>query len=218
MLDDSAYLDRLSYTGPTAPTLETLRALHLAHLYAVPFENLDIHIGRKIILDEEKLFDKIVSHRRGGFCYELNGLFAALLRALSFDVTLLAAGVWNLAHQRFDPEFDHLCLLVRLEERWLADVGFGDTFREPLRLDDPGEQIQNGKAYRIERDGDWWIMHEPDSGGRRAATALSSARANWVSLPSAVTITKPRPTRLSPKSACAVALRRRAASPSAVTA
>ena len=168
MLDDSAYLDRLSYTGPTAPTLETLRALHLAHLYAVPFENLDIHIGRKIILDEEKLFDKIVSHRRGGFCYELNGLFAALLRALSFDVTLLAAGVWNLAHQRFDPEFDHLCLLVRLEERWLADVGFGDTFREPLRLDDPGEQIQNGKAYRIERDGDWWIMHEPDSGGRRA--------------------------------------------------
>ncbi len=173
-MDVSAYLARLNYSGPLTHTAEALRQLHLAHLYAVPFENLDIHLGRKIVLAEEKFFDKIVNQRRGGFCYELNGLFAALLRELGFDVTLLAAGVWNTEHERFDPEFDHLCLLVQLEERWLADVGFGETFREPLRFADPNDQVQSGKAYRIVRDGDWWIMHEPDSGGRRARTTAGS--------------------------------------------
>ena len=72
-----SYLARISYSGPLAPTLENLRALHYAHLLAVPFENLDIHRGMPIALDQEHLYDKIVLHRRGGFCYELNSLFAA---------------------------------------------------------------------------------------------------------------------------------------------
>src|SRR4029079_10924309 len=92
-MDVQAYLDRINYRGERAPTAATLRELHRTHLLAVPFENLDIHLGRPIVLDQAALFDKIVRRRRGGFCYELNGLFALLLRELGFEVTLLAAGV-----------------------------------------------------------------------------------------------------------------------------
>jgi len=142
------YLRRINYTGPTEPTARTLRELHVAHLLAVPFENLDIHLGREIVLDQEKLLSKIVKQRRGGFCYELNGAFAALLRELGFEVAMLSAGVAR-AEGGFDPPFDHMTLMVRLEERWLADVGFGDSFREPLQLDSRNEQTQNGEAYRL---------------------------------------------------------------------
>lgn len=145
------YLKRLNYSGLLAPTAETLAGLHQAHLLAVPFENLDIHLGRPIILDEAALYHKIVERRRGGFCYELNGLFAALLRELGFDVTLLSARVAR-ESGGFGPEFDHLTLLVQLEERWLADVGFGEGFRKPLRLDEPGEQVQEMGHYRLSVD------------------------------------------------------------------
>jgi N-hydroxyarylamine O-acetyltransferase len=84
-----AYLDRIGYTGPRAPMAETLRALHRQHMLTVPFENLDIGLGRKIVLDPERFFDKIVGSGRGGFCYELNGAFASLLTALGFRVDLL---------------------------------------------------------------------------------------------------------------------------------
>jgi N-hydroxyarylamine O-acetyltransferase len=155
------YLQRIGYHGPRVPTAETLIALHHAHLLAVPFENLDIHLGRPIAPDEAAFFDKIVGARRGGFCYELNGLFAALLRELGFDVTLLSGRVAR-ASGDFGPEFDHLLLLVQLEERWLADVGFGDCFREPLQLDDPGEQAQPWGVYRLTRDGDDWTYWSRD--------------------------------------------------------
>ena len=111
-MDLPAYLRRINYRGEQSPTAATLRELHRAHLLAVPFENLDIHLGRTILLDQDALFDKIVTRRRGGFCYELNGLFALLLRGLGFEVTLLAAGVAR-ATGGFGPEFDHLTLLVR---------------------------------------------------------------------------------------------------------
>ena len=161
-MDLSAYLKRIDYYGPLAPTAETLRALHQAHMLAVPFENLDIHLGRPILLDEAAFFDKIVTHRRGGFCYELNGLFAALLRQLGFDMTLLSARV--IEDGQPGPEFDHLILLVQLEERWLADVGFGDSFCDPLRLDEPGEQPQDRRTYRLIQNGDEWEMQERGKG------------------------------------------------------
>lgn len=151
-----AYLQRLNYDGPRTRTLETLQALHQAHLLAVPFENLDIHLGRPIVLEEEALYDKIVRQRRGGFCYELNGLFAVLLRELDFEVNLLSGRVME--NGEFGPEFDHLTLLVQLEERWLADVGFGDSFRDPLRLEKSGEQIQNGVAYRLRNADELWTL------------------------------------------------------------
>ena len=140
---------------------DTLRRLHVAHLRAVPFENLSIHWQEPIVLTDEALFEKIVIRRRGGFCYELNGLFAALLRALGFEVTMLSAGVAS-RDGGFGPDFDHMLLAVQLEERYLADVGFGDSFMEPLRLDERGEQIEGHRAYRIEPDGDRFVLTRRD--------------------------------------------------------
>ena len=159
-----AYLERIDYHGSLAPTAETLRELQVAHLLAVPFENLSIHAGEPILLEDEALFTKIVERRRGGFCYEANGLFAALLRGLGFDVAMLSAGVAN-TEGAFGPDFDHMALMVSLDQRWLVDVGFGDSFREPLLLDERGEQAQGNRAYRILPDGPHLILTQRDEGG-----------------------------------------------------
>src|SRR5918996_1064044 len=162
-MDVNAYLERIDYRGPLAPSAETLRRLHVAHLLAVPFENLSIHAAEPVVLEDDSLFDKVVARRRGGFCYELNGLFAALLRALGFHVEMLSAAVAR-RDGGFGPEFDHMTLLVTLEERWLADVGFGDSFVEPLLLDERGEQAQGRHAYRVTPDGDYLVMARRDLG------------------------------------------------------
>ncbi|MDQ6652978.1 MAG: arylamine N-acetyltransferase [Acidobacteriota bacterium] len=156
-MDLDSYLRRINYGGSLAPTAKTLRELHVAHLLTVPFENLSIHSGQPIILDDAALFEKIVERRRGGFCYELNGLFASLLRALGFNVVMLSAGVAK-AEGGFSPDFDHMALLVMLEQRWLVDVGFGDLFSEPLLLDEQGEQRQHERAYRIATEGNHLIL------------------------------------------------------------
>lgn len=156
-MDTAAFLQRINYDGPLAPSAETLRRLHLAHLLSVPFENLSIHRHEPIVLDDDALFEKIVRRRRGGFCYELNGLFAALLRSLGFNVTMLSAEVAN-NKAEFGEPFDHMTLMVTLEERWLADVGFGDSFREPLRLDAREPQIQGDDAFKIEETETHLIM------------------------------------------------------------
>ena len=160
-LNLTAYLDRISYRGSLLPTADTLRQLQRAHLLSVPFENLSIHSNEPIVLEDETLFTKIVARRRGGFCYECNGLFAALLRALGFEVAMLSAKVANAAGV-FGPDFDHMTLMVSLEERWLTDVGFGDSFREPLRLDERDEQEQGNRAYRIDTDGAEFTLMQRD--------------------------------------------------------
>jgi N-hydroxyarylamine O-acetyltransferase len=147
-MDVQAYLRRIDYQGSLTPDIHLLRSLHRAHLFTVPFENLDIHLGREIVCDESRILRKIVNEKRGGFCYELNGAFAALLRALGFRVTLLSCRV---ARQdgSYGSEFDHLTLRVDLDEPWLADVGFGDCFLEPLRLGSRLEHEQSGRIYRL---------------------------------------------------------------------
>src|SRR5262245_26488069 len=145
-MDVAAYLDRIGYRGAVDPTAETMRAIHRAHMLAVPFENLDIALGRPIELSLPAFYDKIVVRRRGGFCYELNGLFGWLLGELGFSVVTLSARVFNA--EELGPDYDHMLLLVRLEERWIADVGFGDSFLDPLRLDDDGH-VEGGRSYRI---------------------------------------------------------------------
>lgn len=156
-MDIPAYLDRIRYAGPLTRSAETLRALQLAHLFTVPFENLSIHIGEPVVLNHEALFRKIVERRRGGFCYECNGLFAGLLQALDFDVTMLSAEVAG-RDGAFGPPFDHMTLMVKIEQRWLVDVGFGDSFREPLLLDESREQVQDGHAYKIEHHQDYRLL------------------------------------------------------------
>lgn len=154
MIDAQAYLDRIGYAGPAQPSLENLRALHRAHLLSVPFENLDIPLLRRpLVLEPAALFEKIVERRRGGLCYELNGLFAELLRALGYRVELLSAAVFRPGGVWGAP-FDHLALRVELDAPWLADVGFGrDSFREPLRLDLDAPQERAPAAYRVTADG-----------------------------------------------------------------
>jgi N-hydroxyarylamine O-acetyltransferase len=159
-----AYFKRINYRGSLAPSAETLRDLQIAHLLRVPFENLSIHAKQPIVLNDDALFEKIVSRRRGGFCYEANGLFAALLRALGFNVAMLSAGVTN-AEGGFGPDFDHMALMVTLDERYLVDVGFGDSFREPLLMDEHGEQVQGRRAYKILSDGAHLILIQRDGGG-----------------------------------------------------
>jgi len=147
-MDVQPYLRRIDYQGSLTPGIDLLRSIHRAHLFTVPFENLDIHLGREIVCDESRSLRKIVSERRGGFCYELNGAFAALLRALGFRVTLLSCRVAR-QDESYGPEFDHLTLRVDLEEPWLADVGFGECFLEPLRLESRSEHEQSGRVYRL---------------------------------------------------------------------
>ncbi|GHO47971.1 arylamine N-acetyltransferase family protein [Ktedonospora formicarum] len=163
------YLERIRYQGPLTPDLETLQALHEAHMLAVPFENLSIHYGQPIVLNEEVLYNKIVSRRRGGFCYELNGLFAWLLRELGFRVTLLSAGVANQKQDGgYNPDFDHLTLRVHdlAGSDWLVDVGFGDSFRLPLRLELEVEQDgADGHTYQLIEEGDYWILRQRDGAG-----------------------------------------------------
>jgi N-hydroxyarylamine O-acetyltransferase len=151
MVNVPAYLDRINYAGPTSATVETLRGLHRCHMFTVPFENLDIGLGRKIVCDEDAFIRKIVVQRRGGFCYEMNGAFAGLLRELGFRVTLLSARVAR-ADGGSSPDFDHLTLRVDLDEPWLADVGFGDCFVEPLHVRPGVEQLQSERTFRIVDD------------------------------------------------------------------
>lgn len=174
MFEIAPYLARIGYTGPRDVTMDTLHRLHVAHLLSVPFENLDIHLGRPIVLDVDRFYTKIVTQRRGGFCYELNGLFAALLAALGFDVTLASARVAG-DNGEFGPEFDHLVLLVQLGELWLADVGFGDSFRQPLPLRAGTLFAQECGTYRLQQvSGSWTLEEQNDAGDWQGAYTFTA--------------------------------------------
>ncbi|MEU7581317.1 arylamine N-acetyltransferase [Streptomyces sp. NPDC041068] len=145
-----AYLRHIGAARPTAPTTQALRDLHLAHVRGVPFENLSIHLGEDIALTDEALVSKVVDAHRGGFCYELNGAFAALLTALGFDVAMVQARVYDDRGCLGIP-FDHMALRVRTEDGgdWLADVGFGAHSHLPLAFGDRGEQPDPGGTFRL---------------------------------------------------------------------
>ncbi|KUJ70696.1 acetyltransferase [Streptomyces albus subsp. albus] len=149
----NAYLRRIGADRPAAPDAGALRELHAHHLRAIPFENLSVHLGEDIVLETDALLDKLVRDRRGGFCYELNGAFAALLTALGYQVSLLAGRVYG-PEGRLGPPFDHLALRVTPTAgddtgAWLVDVGFGRHSLYPLRLDERGDQQDPGGVFRI---------------------------------------------------------------------
>jgi N-hydroxyarylamine O-acetyltransferase len=163
-MDDAmvdAYLARIGAVRPASPDPAALRELQLHHLRTVPFENLSIHLGEEIVLDDAALVAKVVERRRGGFCYELNGAFAALLSALGYQVTMLAARVL-FGPGRVGPLFDHLVLRVDTPEPWLVDVGFGSFTRYPLRLDQAGDQPDPEGTFRVvEREyGDLEVLQD----------------------------------------------------------
>lgn len=147
-MEVAGYITRIGYRGELEPTIDVLRGLHRQHMLTVPFENLDIHLNRPILLDTRRFYRKIVDKGRGGYCYELNGCFAWLLRKLGFQVSILSARVAR-SSGRFTPEFDHLVLLVTLKERWLVDVGFGDSFTKPKPVDSMDLEKDHGYFYGI---------------------------------------------------------------------
>jgi N-hydroxyarylamine O-acetyltransferase len=142
------YLARLGWSGSVTPNLETLRALHLAHLTTIPFENLDIHLGVPIELDVERTLDKIIGRERGGFCFELNPSFAALLTSVGFPVRLMEAQVYEADGPGI--RFAHLCLAVDAGSRYLVDVGFGRSFDGPIVLDGRDDQPDTAGTFRLE--------------------------------------------------------------------
>ncbi|MHC2990476.1 hypothetical protein OB13_02350 [Pontibacter sp. HJ8] len=130
-MDTRLYLKRINYNGELTPTLEVLAHLQQAHLMHVPFENLDIHHKTKIDLGNS--YDKVVKQNRGGFCYELNGLFYQLLTHLGFQVKLVSARVFD--YEGFGPEFDHMAIIATIgNENYLVDVGFGEFAFHPLPI------------------------------------------------------------------------------------
>ena len=166
--DSAAYLLRLGMSAPAAPTSEALTELQRAHLTHVPFENLDIALGRPIRLDGDALLHKVLQEGRGGYCYELNGLFAMLLRSVGYAADLLSARVAT-EGGGVTEEFDHLTLLVtspRLVQPHLVDVGFGDAFLEPLPLEEGFSRHEGGKAVGLARgdDGGWGYCEDHGNG------------------------------------------------------
>lgn len=150
-LDLSRYFERIGYRGSTSPSLETLHALSAAHVGAIPFENLDVVLGRTISLEPEALFEKLVVRKRGGYCFEQNGLFLEVLRALGFDAKPLSARV-RLRHPReHTPARTHMFLRVVIDgEPWLADVGVGAvSLTAPLRFDSVEEQRTPHEVRRL---------------------------------------------------------------------
>jgi N-hydroxyarylamine O-acetyltransferase len=166
-IDLTAYFERIGFSGSArpAPTLDTLRALHLLHPQAIPFENLDVLLGRPIRLDLASIQHKLVTSGRGGYCYEHNRLFRSVLETLGFRVRGYAGRVlWG----RDAPEMPgrtHMLLIVDLDEgAFVADVGFGGmTLSAPIALQTGLEQITPHGAFRLD-----------DAGGTPAAYILKA--------------------------------------------
>lgn len=157
-----AYLNRIGYHGTPKVDRDTLAALHRAHVQSIPYENLDIHLGRTLSLDEAAIYAKLVTARRGGWCYEMNGLFAWALASLGFTVTRLASTVGRQSPETEDGA--HLILMVELDRPYLADVGFGNGLREPIPLA-VGSHLQEDRTYRLAQEGDRWFFTNHAYGG-----------------------------------------------------
>lgn len=155
----NAYFARIGWSGSANVNIETLRALHLLHNSAIPFENLDVLLPREMQLDDASLEEKLVTARRGGYCFEQNGLFERALREIGFTVRSLLGRV-VLVNPSSLPPRTHRLLLVELQgEQWIADVGFGgQTLTAPIRLQaDVAQHTPHGE-YRLIQEGEDWIL------------------------------------------------------------
>lgn len=163
--DLDAYLARIGYAGALAPTPETLAALQRAQMRTVPFEDLDVQLGRPISLAEDAIFGKLVREGRGGWCFEVNGLFSRALEALGFRITRLAARVWIGPPGPPGPPTHQLTLVETGGRRWIADVGFGGYGPfDPLPLEAGREETQRGERFRIV-EGPYGYMLQTEVGG-----------------------------------------------------
>lgn len=168
MIDLDAYFQRIQYTGSRTPTLETLHALAAAHVQAIPFENIDVLLGAPIDLEPVALEHKLVHARRGGYCFEQNGLMLAVLQTMGYRAQPISARVRYQRPREFTPPRTHLFVRVELTESWLVDVGIGAmSVTSALRLADEGEQAtpheprrllrENGRIYHQAKLGAEWV-------------------------------------------------------------
>ena len=162
-----AYLDRVGYAGPRRACIDLLSDLTVCHAGAIPFENVDVRLGRPIRLDLDSIEKKLVASRRGGYCFEQNTLFAAALRALGFEVATLEARVRPPGEAAVLPR-THMVLRVDVEGRaWLSDVGFGsDGPLGPVPLDG-GPGATEAGAVRVEPEGERRVLRRLRAGGWR---------------------------------------------------
>lgn len=159
-----AYLERIGCPGPVRPDRETLERLHRAHRLGIAFENLDIPLARGIALDPDRLFDKLVLRRRGGYCFEQNALFLGMARAIGFEMRPLLARVW-LAAEGVPPRTHTLNLVTLDGEELIADVGFGGSFVPPLRLAAGSEAAtDDGARHRLQEDEEHGWRLDRDAG------------------------------------------------------
>ncbi|MFZ7120157.1 MAG: arylamine N-acetyltransferase family protein [Eubacteriaceae bacterium] len=160
-----AYFERIKYNGKSDVSYETLKALHIAHTLNVPFENLDVYLGKPILLDRDSLYKKIVENKRGGYCFEMNGLFSFILKELGFKVTdLLARGIMD-EGKTFTAKV-HQVLMVEVDDkRWLVDVGFGmDGITAPVLLEKGMDQNQFSHTYRLLEDSQYGYILQNKTG------------------------------------------------------
>ena len=172
------YFKRIGYDDKPRVDLDTLAALHRCHARAIPYENLDVQLGRTVLMDEAAAFDKLVTRRRGGWCYEMNGLLRWALREIGFRITSLAGAVQREQHgDRFLG--NHLALLVHLDDDYLADVGFGDGLSAPIPLRED-EYTQGALHYRLTRvdNGYWRFVNHPASAVQSFDFLVAPADAN----------------------------------------
>lgn len=170
-VDPAAYLVRIGLDAPPPIDVGGLETLQRAHLTHVPFENLDVYHRRGVSTDPARSIDKIVGRGRGGWCFELNGGFASLLGALGFDATLLGATVSSTGDA--SPAPDHATIRVDLDHPYLVDVGFGDSFIRPLRLDLEGPQDGGIGAFDLVRAGDTVTLRALDDDGPQSEYAFT---------------------------------------------
>lgn len=155
------YLCRLQFSGSTEPTLPLLQTLQKQHLLNIPFENWHIHDGIPITLDSQSLFAKIVEQQRGGFCYELNGLFYELLKELGFAARLVSARVYAASTDSYGAEFDHMAIVVALaEQEYLVDVGFGEFALQPLTITPDRVQHDKRGDFLLQQHDDNYIVYK----------------------------------------------------------
>ena len=145
-IDD--YLDRIGFTGPVAADLACLRDVHRHHALSIPYENIDVQLGRRVDLDIDRIYDKLVTCGRGGWCYEMNGLLGWALAEIGFDVTRMIGGVPGAQDESVDPMGNHLVLRVELDQPWLADVGLGGAMLEPIPLRE-GQHRQGARMFEL---------------------------------------------------------------------
>lgn len=158
------YLERIGYEGQVAPTLECLTQVHRRQAFTIPYENLDVQLGRPLDFDTERIFEKMVVRRRGGWCYEIHQILLWALKQIGFEAMLVTAGIYR--HEKGDAMLgNHTAILVNLDQQtYLADLGLGDGIRDPIPLRE-GTYRQGHLSFRLERvDDRYWRFHNHELG------------------------------------------------------